>query len=89
MPKIATLEQARAAKAGAAGSLAGIGDVVGVGLTKAKRGYAVKVNLRRRPTGPVPATLDGVPLVVDVVGDVRKRPAASPRSGNPKAEQHR
>lgn len=73
MSKPASLEQARAVKEEVARRLAGAGEVVGVGLTKARGGYAVKVNLKEPPRGPVPDEVDGVPLLIDVVGVVRKR----------------
>ena len=74
MAKSATLESARAAKAEARRQVADKAEVVGVGLTKAKQGgYAVKVNVKKTPTGPMPANVQGVPLVVEVVGTIRKR----------------
>lgn len=74
MAKAATLGAARAAKDEAKRKLAGKADVVGVGLTKAKAGgYAVKVNVRNTPTQPMPKDVQGVPLVVEVVGTIRKR----------------
>jgi len=73
--KAATLEDARSAKAEAKRQLAAKADVVGVGLTKAKTGggYAVKVNVKKMPAEPVPETVQGVPVVVEVVGTIRKR----------------
>jgi hypothetical protein len=74
MAKAATLEAARAAKEEAKRRLADVADVVGVGLTKAKSGgYAVKVNLQSAPAEPMPDNVQGVPLVVEVVGTIRKR----------------
>jgi len=75
MPKAATLEAARSAKAQAKREVAGKAKVVGVGLTKAKggEGYAVKVNVKAAPASPVPESVQGVPLVVEVVGTIRKR----------------
>lgn len=75
MTKTATLEDARSAKAEAKRQLAAKADVVGVGLTKAKTGggYAVKVNVKKKPAEPVPETVQGVPVVVEVVGTIRKR----------------
>lgn len=75
MTKTATLEDARSAKAEAKRQLAAKADVVGVGLTKAKTGggYAVKVNVKKMPAEPVPETVQGVPVVVEVVGTIRKR----------------
>ena len=74
MVKPASLEAARAAKEEAKGQVSDKAQVVGVGLTKAKRGgYAVKVNGKDAPTEPVPTTVQGVPVVVEVVGTIRKR----------------
>ena len=77
MTKAATLEDARSAKAEAKRQLAAKADVVGIGLTKAKTGggYAVKVNVNaeKMPAEPVPETVQGVPVVVEVVGTIRKR----------------
>lgn len=49
--------------------------VVGVGITKVGNGYGLKVNLRRAPAkkAALPSLVDGVPVVVDVVGAVHKR----------------
>ena len=67
-----TLEQARAAKAVAAKALAAL-PVVGIGITRVGEGYGLKVNLGADPTSEVPATVDGVPVKVEVVGKVRKQ----------------
>jgi hypothetical protein len=50
MPKPATLDQARAAKDEAKRRLAGKGEVVGVGVTRTKGGYAVRINLKEPRT---------------------------------------
>jgi hypothetical protein len=70
-----TLEQARAAKSAAASLFTKIGKVVGVGITRIGSGYGVKVNLSATPraVGSVPDEVDGVPIQVEVVGDIRKR----------------
>jgi hypothetical protein len=74
MSKPATLEAARSAKEEAARQLADKADVVGIGLTKLKRGgYAVKVNVRSAPAGAMPESVQGVPLLIEVVGTIRKR----------------
>lgn len=54
--------------------MAAVGDapVVGVGLTKVGADHAVKVNLARAHEG-LPAELDGVPIVYEVVGRITKR----------------
>jgi hypothetical protein len=48
--------------------------VVGVGITRADHGYAVKVNLQAPPPEgtTLPDVVDGVPVRVEVVGAVRK-----------------
>lgn len=75
MPKAATLDDARSVKGEARRQVSAAADVVGVGLTKAKKGggYAVKVNVKKAPDAPVPEMVDGVPIVVEVVGTIRKR----------------
>ena len=70
-----TLDEARAAKAGALKAFSRLADVVGVGITRHANGYAVKVNLRSPPADGVdlPASIDGVPVHVEVTGSVDKR----------------
>jgi len=70
-----TLEQAREAKASAKALLAALPGVVGVGITKVGEDYALKVNLRApMPKGvSAPASIDGVPVYVEVVGRIVKR----------------
>jgi len=71
-----TLDQARAAKSKALALLQDAGTVVGIGIARQDGGYCVKVNLSRAASaGAVPATIDGVPVRVAVVGAIRKRPA--------------
>ncbi|WBS00119.1 hypothetical protein OU994_17500 [Pseudoduganella sp. SL102] len=46
-------------------------EVAGLGLTQSDGGYAVKVNLAHSaPKGSIPDKLNGVPLIVEVVGTV-------------------
>ncbi len=73
----ATLESARAAKPAVQEVFAGLGEVVGVGITRIGDGYGVKVNLRTAPAAGVelPAEVEGVPVRVEVVGTIRKLPA--------------
>ena len=73
----ATLESARAAKPAVQEVFAGLGEVVGVGITRIGDGYGVKVNLRSAPAAGVelPAEVEGVPVRVEVVGTIRKLPA--------------
>jgi hypothetical protein len=74
MPRV-SLEQARAAKSAAERAFASIGTLVGVGITRVKGEYAVKVNLSE-PVAPgvsLPTDIDGVPVRVEVVGSLRPR----------------
>jgi S1-C subfamily serine protease len=68
---VATLDQARAAKARVMELLEGSPELRGVGIARAQGGFCVKVNLVRSPSAPLPADVDGVPVVVEVVGDIR------------------
>jgi hypothetical protein len=70
-----TLDEARAAKQRAFEVFSPLAEVVGIGITRIDHGYGVKVNLREPPEPDValPATVDGVPVRVEVVGTVRKR----------------
>jgi hypothetical protein len=72
-----TLDQARAAKSKALTLLQDASAVVGVGIARRNGGYCVKVNVSHAPaaTEAVPASIDGVPVRVEVVGVLRKRPA--------------
>ena len=68
-----TLEAARRAKEKAKALGAAAGEVIGVGLTRIGGSYAVKVNLRASVTNPLPQEIDGVPVVYEVVGIIKKR----------------
>lgn len=72
---LATLDNARAAKARAVELFRPLADVVGVGITRIGQGYAVKVNLRNPPAPgiKIPHEVEGVPVQVEVVGAIRKR----------------
>jgi hypothetical protein len=72
-----TIEQARAAKDAAKAELAGVPGVVGIGLMKVGDDYALKVNLRAEPPPGVivPERVAGVPVCVEIVGEIRKRPS--------------
>jgi diaminopimelate decarboxylase len=73
-----SLESARAAKKRAFDLFSKLGDVVGIGLTKIDDGYGLKINFSSPPNDPaaVPDDVDGVPVKVEVVGAIRKRPAS-------------
>jgi hypothetical protein len=68
-----TLKEARAAKAKVFEVFASRAEVVGVGITRVKAGYGVKVNLACPADSELPCEVDGVPVEVEVVGPVRKR----------------
>ncbi len=74
-PMTVSLEQARAAKAAAAKVFRQIADVVGVGITRVRGDYAVKVNLREAPAAGIelPSTVDGVQVRVEITGSVMPR----------------
>lgn len=68
---MATLAEATAAKSEAKRRF---GDRVSVGITgDGAGGYALKVNVAG-PTTTIPAHIDGVPVRVEVVGKLKKRP---------------
>ena len=76
MPRI-TLAKARAAKGRALSYFRGVGDVVGVGITRLNDEYAIKVNLREPISSDIslPTHIEGVPVRVEVVGVLRPRRA--------------
>lgn len=67
-----TIEAARLAKDEAKRRLAKVPGVLGVGLTKLQGRYAVKVNVAS-PGSSVPLRFGDVPVVVEVVGQIKKR----------------
>lgn len=71
----ATIDEARAAKAGAAAVFSKLARVVGVGIVRCDGGYGVKINLESPPPSNAapPATIDGVPVRFEIVGAVRKQ----------------
>lgn len=73
-----TLDEARAAKSKALNLLRNAPAVVGVGIARLNGGYCVKVNVSQSQRG-MPTDIDGVPVRVEVVGTLRKQPAAAPR----------
>jgi hypothetical protein len=72
MPHV-TIDEARAAKPVVLKWFSRLGEVVGVGITRVRDDYGVKVNLREpvRPGVDVPTRIDGVPVRVEVTGTVR------------------
>jgi hypothetical protein len=75
IPPGSTLDQVRAAKHQALGTFKRLGDVTGVGITRIGKGYGLKINLKERPVRnvPFPTTIKGVPVLVEVVGPLKKR----------------
>jgi hypothetical protein len=68
---MADLQQARAAKARLRAALLGHAGVQGVGLTRLPQGYGLQVNLADGiHRDGVPATFDGVPVRIRVVGAI-------------------
>ena len=77
------LEAARAVKEKAAKIMKRFGQVSGIGITRRKGVYAVKVNLEDEPAKgeEIPEQIDGVPLVVCTVGKIRKQTRARKKRG--------
>jgi hypothetical protein len=72
-PTPVTLQQARAAKAKALEVLAAL-PLTGVGITRVGEGYGLKVNLSKSvDASSVPGQVDGVPIKLEIVGEIRKR----------------
>ena len=71
-----SIDQARQAKERAKTELASVPGIVGIGIGKVGADYAVKVNLRAAlpDRAGVPERIAGVPVVLEVVGEIRKRP---------------
>ncbi len=69
------IEKARAAKAKFLGRFAGLTQLNGVGITRVGGGFGVKVNLSEKPASgtELPQDIDGVPIVVELVGKISKR----------------
>ena len=66
-----TLEMAEGAKAHAIQLLfRRYPEVSGVGLTRVRDGWGLVAHLSQKPKRDLPAEVDGVPLVSEVVGDV-------------------
>lgn len=70
-----SLEVARAAKQKALTAFEGLAEVNGVGITRVGSGYGIKVNLAATPPtdADLPDEVDGVPLVIEVVGRIVRR----------------
>ena len=66
----ATLEETRAAKAKLALLLEGLPELRALGITLVDGGFWVKVNLEAATSFPIPADVDGVPVIVTIVGPI-------------------
>src|SRR3546814_17857899 len=76
-----SIEQARLAKPKAADAVRGLATVVGVGLTRVAGSYAIKVNLlEAAPDAALPGAIDGVAILYEVFGPVRRCAAPGPPS---------
>lgn len=68
----ATIDDARAAKSQVKKELSRVQGLVGIGLTRHGKGYAVKVNLQEASQGKeLPKEIGGVPVVFEVVGQIK------------------
>jgi hypothetical protein len=69
-----TLDEVRTVKSKALRLFGQKAEVVGVGITEIAGGYGLKINLREAPEPGIdlPESVDGVPVLVEVVGAIRK-----------------
>jgi hypothetical protein len=69
---MATLAEARAAKEKLALSILDLPELCGLGVAVlGKRGFGIKVNLTSAPSAFIPPDVDGVPVIVEVVGEIQ------------------
>ena len=52
------------------GQLAGVDGIQGIGIAPLDRGYAVKVNVRKEIPCDIPEQMNGVPVIVEIVGAI-------------------
>lgn len=72
--KTASLAEARVAKEKLSKAMGARPEVNGVGITRVRKGYAVKLNLSEDMVGEqLPEEIDGVPVHIEVVGPISKR----------------
>ncbi len=67
-----TLEAARAAKARALVQFVGVPEVNGIGLSRRGDGYVLKINCETQPSVEIPNSIDGVEVITEIVGIIRK-----------------
>lgn len=72
---VTSLERARRAKQRGKELLAGLQGVSGIGLTGSDDDFAISVNLESELPDPsvIPSEIEGVPVVVRVVGRIHKQ----------------
>jgi hypothetical protein len=68
-----SIAEARAVKDRVKRSLGAAPGIVGIGLTRQGDGYAVKVNVDQEGAPLIPAQIEGVPIIVEIVGRITKR----------------
>jgi hypothetical protein len=68
---VATIEQARAAKEKVAAMLGSLPELRGIGIALLEGGFGVKVNLCSAPAQDLPKEIDCVPIIVEVIGEIR------------------
>lgn len=68
-----TLEEARRAKVKAESLLSRNRRVNGIGVARLGKGWCVKVNLSGPTRALLPEEIDGVPLRIELVGEITKR----------------
>lgn len=66
----ATIVEARAAKQALADLLRGLPELRGIGIALVPGGFGVKVNLSASAAIAIPGEIDGVPVVVEIVGAI-------------------
>jgi hypothetical protein len=66
-----TLAKARAAKRRLSRIVNPLAELRGIGIVILANGYGVKVNLSRKTAAEIPADIDGVPVIIELVGNVR------------------
>lgn len=68
----ASLERAVAAKTKLNEMLGDSPNICGLGIAVLPSGFGIKLNLLRAPQpGTIPDDVDGVPVIVDVVGSIK------------------
>lgn len=71
------LKRAQAAQDRLADAVSANPQVNGVGIARADGGYVLKVNVRTPSAREaIPADMDGVPVIVQTIGRIRKRQTA-------------